>query len=227
MDRQIPFALPVKTAFGRDNYFISDANALAVATVENWSDWPQGKLMLTGDEGAGKSHLAQVWAAEVDGQIMDARAIADADIPTLLSGPLVIEDLHLAAGDTAAETQLFHLYNLSGAEGIPVLFTTRIPAARMDFTVADLKSRMQALQTAQLGPLDDQLLAAILVKLFADHQLRVKPQVLDYTVRRIERSYAAALEFVRKVDRRALAGKSKVTIALARQVLDTDPKKTA
>ena len=40
MARQLVLDLPFRAAMGRSDFFVSDANAAAVAGVEAWRDWP-------------------------------------------------------------------------------------------------------------------------------------------------------------------------------------------
>lgn len=226
MAEQLILSLPVKPALGRDDYFVSAANALAVSAVENWRDWPQEKMVLVGPEGAGKTHLAYVWAGLSEARVTEARAIKADDVAELASGPLVVEDLDQIAGDLDRETALFHLHNLLLAEGHSLLITSRMPPNRMTFALKDLASRMQAAPVVTLEALDDALLAAILVKLFTDRQININARVLDYVVPRISRSYAAARDFVAEMDARALREKKPIGRGLARAVLadqlDTD-----
>ncbi|MGB8622376.1 MAG: chromosomal replication initiator DnaA, partial [Paracoccaceae bacterium] len=75
MAEQLVFDLPLRAARGREDFFVSPANAMAVAQVENWRRWPARKLVLVGPQGAGKTHLAHVWAAQADAGIVEAAAL--------------------------------------------------------------------------------------------------------------------------------------------------------
>ncbi len=144
MPRQLTFHLPALEAHGRDDFFVSAANAGAVAALEDWQNWPQGKMVLTGPQGAGKSHLAQIWAAEAGAQVAPAQTLARADLPDLAQGlRVVVEDADRIAGDAAAETALFHLHNLLGTDG-RLLLTARAAPSHWRLTLPDLASRMQA-----------------------------------------------------------------------------------
>ena len=66
---------------------------------------------------------------------------------------------------------------------------------------------------------DDGLLAAIMVKLFADRQLSVSPEVIAYVITRIERTFDSARAIVGSLDREALSQRRPITIPLAREVL--------
>ncbi len=59
--------------------------------------------------------------------------------------------------------------------GGSLLLTTPAPPAALPIALADLASRLRALPVAGIAPPDDALLAAVLVKHFADRQLRVAP----------------------------------------------------
>ena len=218
--RQLAFDLPVREALGREDFFVSGANALAVAALDRWRDWPGARLLLIGPHGAGKSHLARVWAGEAGARVTGARDLAGADLPGLAAWPVVVEDVDAIAGDLAAETALFHLHNLAAEAGTPLLMTGTGRSARWPFALPDLASRVQAAPVATLEAMDDDLLGALLHKLFADRQLVVSPALITWLVRRIDRSFAEAQRIVAVMDARALAARRPITRQLAAEVLD-------
>lgn len=220
MPEQLSFDLPARAALERDDFFVSPANALAVAMIDAPSSWSAGRLILIGPEGAGKTHLAHVWAQQCGATILAASDLREGDIPELLRNPVALEDADQIAGDRAQETALFHLHNLAQAEAQPLLLTARSAPQRWGLTLPDLASRMQAVQTAELALPDDALLSAILMKLFADRQINPSPDVIPYLARRIDRSFAAAQRTVALIDRAALQAHRPLTRALAAKVLD-------
>ncbi len=220
MTRQLSFDLPVRPALGREDFFVSPANAIAVAMIENSQNWAGRKLVLIGPSGAGKTHLTHVWAAATGGQIIAATDLADADIPTLASGPIAVENIPAIAGDATAEQALFHLHNLTLAEGHSLLLTADRPVREWGLELPDLVSRMQGTQAAILEAPDDGLLAAVLAKLFADRQLMPAPETLMYLVRHMDRSFDSARQIVHALDRQALSEKRAITRALAAKVLE-------
>ncbi|MBM3558706.1 MAG: DNA replication protein, partial [Alphaproteobacteria bacterium] len=123
-----------------------------------------------------------------------------------------------AAAGRLAEAVL-HLYNHLAAAGGYLLVTGETPPARWAIALADLRSRLVALPVAGIERPDDATLAAVLVKLFADRQLRIGEEVVALLVGRMERSFAAAVGAVDALDRAALAGGRAVTPALVREVL--------
>jgi chromosomal replication initiation ATPase DnaA len=215
--RQLAFDLPARPALGRADFFVSAANALAVRALDS-PDWPGGRMLLTGPAGSGKTHLAHVWAAGAGAAVWPADGLPLAPAP--LPAALAIEDVPGVAGDRAAETALLHLLNWQAERGGQVLLTGRGAPARWGLGLPDLASRIAASPVATLDALDDALLAALLVKLFADRQLRVAPGVVGWLARRIDRSFAGAEAAVTALDARALAEGRPITRALAAAVLD-------
>jgi chromosomal replication initiation ATPase DnaA len=215
--RQLAFDLPNPEAMTREHFFAAPSNALALATVEGWQDWPGRKLLLVGPEGAGKTHLAHIWAALAGAVILAATDLADTDIASLTGRAVVVEDADRIG---TAETQLFHLHNLVTSTGA-LLLTARTPPRDWDLTLPDLKSRMQATPIAQLDGPDDALLSAVLVKLFADRQVAVPANLIPYLISRMPRSIGAARALVAAMDARALAAGRPITRSLAAEVLGT------
>lgn len=222
MPEQLAFPLPRLEARGRDAFFVAPANALAVRQIEGWRDWPARKLVLTGPEGSGKSHLARVWATLAGAEVVEARALTPASIPALAERPVAVEDADRVAGQPAAETALLHLHNMVLANGRSLLVTARRAPGQWRLGLPDLRSRIEATATATLEAPDDALLAAVLVKLFADRQISPPPRLIDYCVRRMERSFAAARRLVAAIDARALATGRPLGTALAAEVLGAD-----
>ncbi|MFC3615173.1 chromosomal replication initiator DnaA [Lutimaribacter marinistellae] len=221
MARQLSFDLPAKTALGREDFFVSPANALAVAMISA-TTWPGGKLALSGPAGSGKTHLAHVWAGETGARIIPAHKVTEAAIPDLASAPVAVEDVPAIAGDAAREALLFHLHNLALAQGQPLLLTGRGAPSTWGIALPDLASRIAAAHHVGLEAPDDALLCAVLAKLFTDRQLNPKPDVIPYLARHMMRSFEEAARIVGQLDMIALAEKREINRALAVTLLNRD-----
>ena len=215
MIRQLAFALPNAEALTREDFFVAPSNALALQTVEGWQEWPGRKLLLIGPEGAGKTHLAHVWAALSGAAILTGPDLAQTDVAALAGHPVLVDDADRIG---PAEAQLFHLHNLA-TSGAALLLTARTPPRDWGLALPDLISRMQATQIARLEAPDDALLSAVLVKLFADRQVTVPSNLISYLITRMPRSIGAARTLVADLDARALAAGRPITRALAGEVL--------
>jgi len=216
MAQQLAFDLPPRRSLGRGDFFVAPSNAVALAQIDGWRDWPQRKLVLVGPEGSGKTHLAHVWAAETGAEIVPAAELPLADVPALAAtGAVAVENADRIAGYDAAEAALFHLHNLVLAEGGRLLITAASAPSRWSLRLPDLASRMQGSSTATLDPPGDDLLAAVLVKLFADRQVAVPAALIPWLVSQMDRSLAAARDLVARLDAESLASGKPVSKALA------------
>jgi chromosomal replication initiation ATPase DnaA len=219
MAAQLTFDLPVRPALGRGDFLVSPANAWAVAALEASAAWPDGKMLLIGPAGSGKTHLALVWAGQSGAFVQAARDLAGTDLPEVAA--LVIEDADAVAGDAGLEAALFHLHNhMASRKGQLLLTASRAPRD-WGLNLPDLLSRMEATAAVTLQPPDDALLGAVLVKLFADRQLQVSPNLIPWLVGRIDRSFATAQAIVAALDATALATRRPITRALASELLDS------
>lgn len=211
--RQLALALDHAESLAREDFLAGPSNAAALALIERWPDWPSRTLILLGPEGAGKSHLAAIWAREAGARTLSPRSLSSAEVPiALATGALVLENLGERAFDEAA---LFHLLNLAKEEHAYLLITARVAPGAWRIELPDLVSRLRALPVVTLEPPDDALFRAVIVKLFADRQLAVDEGLVGYLANRIERSFAAARSAVAELDREALRRKRPVTRALA------------
>ena len=215
--RQLAFALPHAESLSRDNFLEGPANAEALGLVDCWPDWPNRVMLLVGPEGAGKSHLAAIWAEEAGARSTMAHALTAATVPaSLATGALVVEDLNAGNFD---ERALFHLLNLAREDEAYVLITARVAPVALPIELRDLRSRLRAVPVVELMPPDDRLFRALIIKFCADRQLAIDETVVSYLASRIERSFAAARQAVEMLDTEALRLGRPVTRALAAELL--------
>ena len=215
--RQLSFDLGVRPAFGRADFLIAPCNETAIAWLDRWPDWPGPALVIHGPAGAGKSHLAEVWRARSDAESIDTTVLAgNAPGAWREASALVIEGL---GGGPIDERALLHRHNEVAERGGHLLLTAASPPARWPLALPDLASRLRLAPAVALGMPDDALLGGLMLKLFADRQITVTPDVPAYLVPRIERTFGAVVALVETLDRAALAEKRAVTVPLARAVL--------
>jgi chromosomal replication initiation ATPase DnaA len=217
LPRQLSLALGHRESFDRADFLSGRGNEAALALIDRWTEWPSRAIALIGPEGSGKSHLAAIWAKAAGGRVIASSAIDATSVPQALSsGALAIEDADRSEFDEAA---LFHLLNLAREQSAYVLVTARQTPASWPTRLPDLASRLRALPVVTLDPPDDALLAAVLIKMFADRQLAVDERLIEFLAHRIERSFAAAQAAVAELDREAMRLKRPVNRALAAEIL--------
>jgi len=189
---------------------VSDSNRTAAERLNTWPRAPGQILALTGPAGSGKSRLAGQWAERVGAIALHGSEAAVID-PLELEGQPILLD---RAQDCDDET-LFHLFNLVQSGGGALLMVSRAVPARWEVALPDLRSRLDATPVIAIQAPDDAVLAAMLATRFAERGIRPAEGVIDYLVRRIDRSADAAAGVVERLD----AQHRPVTRVLARQVL--------
>lgn len=212
---QLAIDLPYRPALGRADFLASGCNADAIGWVERWPDWPAPALVLHGPPQSGKSHLARLWCARNGARLITGDLLLGCEPRDLAADRAVAVD----DAERAAEEALLHLYNCCAETGASLLIVAREAPARWPIVLPDLASRLRAAPAAAIAAPDDALLAALLVKHFADRQVRVAPGVIEFAVRRMERSFAAAAALAAALDRAALGAGRPINIAIARRVL--------
>ncbi|MCO5062983.1 MAG: DnaA regulatory inactivator HdaA [Rhizobiaceae bacterium] len=214
--QQLPLDLAAKPAFSRDDLVVTQANSEAVRLVDGWPDWPGPVVVLAGPAGSGKSHLAEIWRSRSGASPLDASAI-ETRLPQLReAGPWLVDDVDSGSLD---QTGLFHLINLARQQHSHILLTARRFPGAWGVELPDLASRLKAATVVEIHEPDDALLAGVISKLFADRQIEVEPHTVAYIVRRIERSLAAAINVVNRLDYAALSQNTRITRALAADVI--------
>ena len=169
---QLTLNLAPDPGYERENFFVSGSNEQAYAMIELWPSWPDSTLLILGPSGAGKSHLGAIWASLAKAGVRSAASLAAEDIEALAAaGPLLLDDAD-ALGQS--EARLFHLVNLMRERGATLVLTAKTPPDAWGLRTADLLSRLRLAPAVEIGPPDDALMRAVLVKLLIDRQLIVE-----------------------------------------------------
>lgn len=216
------FRLPLTAAptYAREDFAVSPSNADAVARVDAWPDWPEGRLALVGPAGVGKTHLARAWAAAHGAVVIEATGDEAPDLPALRGKAILVEDADRRAEGTAlSDEALFHILNMAGVDGGTVLLTGRTPPVGWAAAVPDLRSRLNALCVATIAEPDDVVLEAVLRRAFEQRLLKPDPDLYPYLLLRLPRSAAEAIAAADLLDEEAAARRRELNKALAREVL--------
>ena len=203
--------LPLERPVAGEAFVTSDSNAEAVRVLARWPDGVGAVLALHGPPGSGKSRLAADWAERVGAVPLNGAEAALID-PLELEGRPVLLDRAADADDES----LFHLINLANSGGGALLLVSRSAPRQWSVDLPDLRSRLDAVRAVAIAPPDDAVLSAILRARFAERSITPSDDVIDYLVRRLDRSAETAAAVVERLD----ALHRPVTRVLARQVLD-------
>lgn len=216
---QLSLGLQAAPSLTREAFVMSASNAAAVSALDGFPDAVGGVLALVGPRGAGKTHLLTAWAERTGAVLLSGELAALADLGAL-RGRLVALD----EADKADDETLFHLFNMAGEAGARLVLASRQAPAAWETNVPDLRSRLNAVRVAALSEPDDAVLRGVLVRFFAEVSVKPSPDLLEYLIRRIERSVPEARETVRRLIDAAAPTQRPVTRALARAVLETETR---
>ena len=218
---QLTLDLGHRPALGMDDFLVTPCNREAVAWIDRWPDWPGPALAIHGPPGCGKTHLAHVFRARSAAKLIAPEALGRTEPDGLLGEARVcmLDDAGRVAGGSVGERALLHLYNVVAERQGHLLLAARKPPGRWPVGLPDLRSRLAAMPAVSVGAPDDALIGALLVKLFADRQLRVGQDVVAFLLTRMERSFDAARRMVAAIDETALAERRNITVPLVRDVL--------
>ena len=176
--RQLALDLPLRSALGMEDFLVSSSNREAVGLIDSWPNWPHWAAVVAGPQGSGKTHLAHVWQHRSGATRIPAADLSEGCVAGYEAhNALLVEDIDRGIGD---DRVLFHLLNLARETKGAVLLTSRQAPGELDIALPDLRSRLRALPLVAIAPPDDALLGSVLVKLFADRQLTVEPQVISF-----------------------------------------------
>jgi hypothetical protein len=191
---QIALPLNWPVAEGDGDYLVTDANRSAFEHLKRWSVWPVPVTLLTGPRKSGRSLLGRIFVRKTGGRLFD--------------------DSH-----SHDEEAIFHAWNEAQERRRPLLIIADAPPPLWDIRLPDLRSRIAATPHVQIDEPDDHLLGNLIVKLLGDRGIATPPDLAEYLVPRIERSYVAVQQIVDLLDRASLSHHRRMTVPMARGAL--------
>ena len=220
--RQLALDWPSQPSYLADDFTVGACNHAAHELLTRWPDWPHFAAALHGPAGAGKTHLAHIWADAADAGFGTLESLKDTGPEGLVANRRRwVLDLDASQpGLTAdSESALFHFHNLVRQTEGALLYVSREPLARLPVSLPDLRSRFAACPSVGVSAPDDAVLTVLMHKLAADRQISLSKEVVGYLLPRVERSFAAIAELIHAIDVHALARRRQITSALAGEVL--------
>ena len=192
---QIALPLNWPVADGDADFILSDCNRVAFEHLRRWSLWPVMATVLTGPRKSGRSLLGRIFVRKTGGRLFDDAEAHD-------------------------EETLFHAWNEAQVSRKPLLIVASRPAAGWGIALPDLRSRLSATPQVEIGPPDDVLIGQLVVKMLGDRGIAAPPELADYLVPRIERSYVSVLQAVDILDQVTLSHHRRMTVPLAKRALE-------
>lgn len=202
--------------YKKENFFVSNSNLEAFEILNNWPKWIKKFINLYGEKYSGKSHLARIFESKSTClNISEKDFTEEILIKFKTKQSLIIEDYQ----NNISENLLYSLINIVEQENKYLLITSEKPINEFNYKLNDLVSRLNNFLYIKLGAPDDELIYALIVKNFSDRQITIDKKLIDYIIKRIDRSYESIFIFISKVDQLSLQKGKPINLEVIKKVL--------
>lgn len=216
MEKQLYFEMDREPSFDEGNFVITQSNRDAFEHITKWPEWTINNIVLFGDAGVGKSHLAHIWLKRSNGIKLDLDEINTKIIEK--NKNVLIEDID---GSQINHHNLFHLINLiREVEGF-LLLTSKISPTSLVTKIPDLNSRIRSFSPVKINKPDDYLLEIMILKIFSDKNIMVDEKVIKFLLKRVERSIPGISMLIQKINEKSLEEKRPITVPLVSEVISS------
>ena len=193
-----------KENFKDDDFFVSDSNYYAFTLVNSWPKWEKNFLNICGEKYSGKSHLASIFLKKFKGIKINALSIKNKNLQELkIYENIILDNLDL----NIDENLIYSLFNIIDQDNKYLIINSEIPINEINFKLNDLRSRAKNCLIAKIDKPDDELIFALILKNFSDRQIIIDKKLIDFIIKRVERSYGKIFEFIYKIDKISLKKK--------------------
>ena len=205
-----------KQNFNYEDFFVSKSNYFAFALIEKWPKWEKNIVNIHGEKSSGKTHLANIFYKKNKAKKITEGQLNDEIIKKLkVYENIILEDFE----NKTDERLLYSLFNLVDNDNKYLLINSLKPISEMNFLLDDLKSRSKNCLFAKIENPDDDLMFAIIVKSFSDKQITVDKKLINFIIKRIDRSYGKISDFIYKIDELSLKKKKPINIKTIKEIL--------
>ena len=205
-----------KQNFKDEDFYVSKSNYFAFNLINSWPKWEKNFLNISGDKFSGKSHLANIFLKKFKGIKIDANSFKNEKLQEIK----IYENIILENFDqNIDEVLIYTLFNLIDNDNKYLIINSTKPINEMDFKLNDLKSRTKNCLFATIEKPDDELMFALILKNFSDRQITIDKKLIDFVIKRIDRSYSKIFEFIYKIDELSLKKKKPIDFKTIKEVL--------
>ena len=205
-----------KQNFNYEDFFVSKSNYFAFTLIEKWPKWEKNIVNIHGEKSSGKTHLANIFYKKNKAKKITEDQLNDELIKNLkIYENIILEDFE----NKIEERLLYSLFNLVDSDNKYLLINSLKPISEMSFLLDDLKSRSKNCLFAKIESPDDDLVFAIILKIFSDKQITVDKKLINFIIKRIDRSYGKISDFIYKIDELSLKKKKPINIKTIKEIL--------
>ena len=202
--------------FRDDDFYVSNSNKHIFDLLNKWPRWEKNFLNISGKKFSGKSHLVSIFLNKFKGIKFNAKLFNNDNLKQIkLHQNIVVEDL-----DGEIDEKLFYsLFNIIDQDNKYLIVTTIDPIVNLKFQLDDLNSRSKNFLLQNIEKPDDELIFALLLKNLSDRQISLEKKLIDYIIKKIDRSYDKIFDFIYKVDEISLKKKRPIDLKIIKEVL--------
>ena len=202
--------------FKYDDFFVSKSNKHIFDFLNKWPNWEKNLLNINGENFSGKTHLINIFLEKFKGIKINAKKFNDDDLKKIkIYENIILEDLTKEIN----EELFFTLINIIEQDNKYLIVTSKESIVEINFDLNDLKSRSKNFLLQTINKPDDELIFALLLKSFSDRQISIDKKLINYVIKRIDRSYGKIFDFIYKIDEMSLKKKKPIDLKIIKEVL--------
>ena len=203
--------------FRDDDFYVGKSNYYTFELINKWPKWEKNFLNISGEKFSGKTHLINIFLKKFKGIKIISSQLNDDNLKDIKPHQnIVLEDLSLDVN----EKLIYSLFNIIDQDNKFLITTTTKPITEINFHLEDLRSRTKNCLLAKIGNPDDELMFALILKSLSDRQIILDKKLIDFIIKRIERSYGKIFEFIYKIDKISLKKKKSIDFKIINEALE-------
>ena len=202
--------------FNYNDFYVSKSNYYAFQLIEKWPKWEKNILNISGEKYSGKTHLSNIFLNKNGGIKVEEKEINN----EIFKKFKLYENIIIDSYDNKVDEKLIYsIFNLADQDNKYFIINSINPINKIDFKLNDLKSRSKNCLFAQIENPDDELMFAIILKSFSDRQIQIDKKLIDFVIKRIDRSYGKIADFIYKVDELSLKKRKAIDLKTIKEIL--------
>ena len=205
-----------KQNFKDEDFYVSSSNYYAFNLISTWPKWEKNFLNICGEKYSGKTHLTNIFIKKFKGIKLEANLFENKNLNEIKIYENVILD---NLDQNIDENLIYSLFNNIDQDNKYLIINSLNPINEMNFKLNDLKSRTKNCLVAKIDKPDDDLMFALILKNFSDRQITIDKKLIDFIIKRVDRSYGKIFEFIYKIDEISLKRKKSIDFKIIKEVL--------
>ena len=202
--------------FKDDDFYVGKSNYYTFELINKWPNWEKNFLNISGEKFSGKTHIVNIFLKKFNGIKIESNLLNNESLKTIKPfQSIVLEDLTLEVD----ENLIYTLFNIIDQDNKFLIITSNKPIVDINFKLGDLRSRTKNCLLAKIENPDDELMFALILKNLSDRQITLDKKLINFIIKRIDRSYGKIFEFIYKIDEISLKKKKPIDFKIIKEVL--------